>query len=87
MPIGGSVCMFDNESINFILDGGGGGAQRARDSFQNSYLRNEYCYCNEIRWLFINFIGDDNGVLIRPVPTKPLPWQPLFQNPLLTILT
>ena len=32
------------------------------------------------------FIGEDNGVLIIPVPIKPLPWQPLFQNPLLTIL-
>ena len=41
--------MFDNESINSILYGGGGGAQSARDSFKDSYLRNEYCYCNEIR--------------------------------------
>ena len=24
---------------------------------------------------------------IRAIPIKPLPWQPLFQNPLLTILT
>ena len=31
---------------------------------------------------FINLIGEDKGVSIRPVPIKPLPWQSLLQNPL-----
>ena len=35
--------------------------------------------------LNIKFIGEDNGVLIIPTPIKPLPWQPLFLNPLLRI--
>ena len=56
-------------------------------NFKDSYLRNEYCYCNEIWLLFKKFIGEDNGVLIRCVPIKPLPWQPLIQNLILTILT
>ena len=64
-----------------------GGAQSARANFKDSYLRNEYCYCNEIWWLFIKFIGVDNSVLIIPVPIKPLPWQPLCQSALLKILT
>ena len=46
--------------------GGGGGAQSARTNFKDSYLSNEYCYCNEIWWLLIKCIGKDNVVLIRP---------------------
>ena len=40
-----------------------GGAQSARDNFEDSYLGKEYCYCNETWWLFIKFI-EDNGVLL-----------------------
>ena len=32
--------------VNPIIHGGG--AQSARANFKDSYLRNEYCYCNEI---------------------------------------
>ena len=35
----------------------------------------------------LKFIAENNGVLIRPAPIKLLPWQPLFLNPLLRILT
>ena len=83
---------WSGRSCRFFLtlsytEGGGGGAESARANFKDSYLCNEYCYSNEIWRLFIKFIGKDNGALIIPVPIKPLPWQPLFQNPLLTILT
>ena len=74
-------------SLNPILHGRVGGGGGAHANFKDPYLRNEHCYSNEIWWLFIKFIGEDNGVLIIPVPIKPLPWQPLYQNPLLTILT
>ena len=77
---------YGNKAYLTLSYTGGGGAQSARANFKESYLRNEHCYCNEIWRLFIKFIGKDN-VLIRSVPIKPLPWQPLFQNPLLIILT
>ena len=64
-----------------LLHGGVEGAQSAGANFKESYLRNEHCYWNEIWWLFIKYIGEDNGVLIRSAPIKPLPWQPLFSKP------
>ena len=36
---------------------------------------------------FHKTIGEDNGVLIIPDPINQLPWQPLFQNPILRIFT
>ena len=37
-----------NKLFNPILHGVGGGAQSARANLKDSYLRNEYCYSNEI---------------------------------------
>ena len=43
-----SIPNVNTERFNIILHGGGGGAQSARANFKDSYLRNEYCYSNEI---------------------------------------
>ena len=54
-------------------EGGGGlgagwaGTESAHTNFKDSYLRNDYCYCNNIWRLFIQFIEEDSGVLIRSV--------------------
>ena len=69
------------------MGGGGGGRRTACANFKDSYLRDEYSYCNEIWRLLIKCIEKDNGMLIKPVPIKPLPWQPLFKNAVLTIFT
>ena len=74
-----SICSL--EALILFCTGKGGGVQSARANFKDSYLRNEYRYCNKIWWFFITFIEQDNSVLIKPVPIKPLPWQPFFRKP------
>ena len=69
----GSDLYFNSLFLNPILHREGGGAQSACTNFRDLYLRNEYCYSNEIWWLFIKFIREDNGVFIIPIPIKPLP--------------
>ena len=78
-----NTCTWTNTALCLTLsyctrEGGG-------TNFKDSYLCNEYCYCNDIWWLFIEFIEEDSGVLLRPVLFKPLPTT--FSKAILTIFT